>query len=69
MGMRVLIERHYEKKTYMIDCYWCGSTLEYDENDINTGKRNEKYVICPVCRSFNRHEEYNIVKPEERCSE
>lgn len=61
--MRVLIERHEmtEKKTFRIDCPYCGSSLEYtSENLIKTYFAS--FVDCPVCRTLIKHDEKFEVK-------
>ena len=56
--MKVLVERHkmIEKRTFRIDCPYCGSTLEYTSDDL-LDEGFDAFVDCPVCRKIIRHDE------------
>ena len=55
--MKVIEEKHnHINKVYLTVCHSCGSTLEYDDNDITYGLRQDSYVIlCPVCKATIPH--------------
>lgn len=48
------------KKNNRIVCKLCKSELEFELNDVmmRLGHCNEKYIICPVCKSTNCLNEY-----------
>lgn len=62
--MRVIIEKHNDRKIYRTTCWNCGSLIEYVLNDIEED-RNGKHVICPVCESFISHSEKYVYGEEE----
>ena len=59
--MKVLVEKHNNKKVYKVECWNCGSVLEYTDNDIEIDERDGNYVVCPICNSFINHKEGRLV--------
>lgn len=59
--MKVLVEKHNDKKVYKVECWNCGSILEYTHNDIEIDERDGNYVTCPICDSFINHSDDRLV--------
>lgn len=59
--MKVLVEKHNDKKVYKVKCWKCGSVLEYTVNDIEMDERDGNYVTCPVCNYFIAHNDKRLV--------
>ncbi len=56
--MKIIEEKHnhINKVVYRTICPNCGSTLEYDNNDIiNDLYHKPLFVLCPVCRTVIPH--------------
>ena len=58
--MKVIVERHKYVNIYRLDCHYCGSTLEYVDDDIYPNG-DYRWVKCPVCDSCNIHRNGNQV--------
>ena len=57
MGIKVLVRKEFnvESKKYACTCRRCESVMEYEHKDLISTVRNELYLECPVCLSYNEH--------------
>lgn len=60
--MKILERRQHILKRYRVQCDYCNSLLECDENDFV--HREEHWVICPVCNRIIFVDNKTMIKDE-----
>lgn len=55
----------YKEAKFKVDCWNCGTEMEYTSKDIEMVKvayiANSE-VACPICRRYNNHDLKNKIK-------
>lgn len=60
--MKILERRQHIPKRYRVQCDYCTSLLECDENDFIL--REEHWITCPVCNQIILVNDKTIIKDE-----